>query len=123
MYKKKIKRAAKREDERNNQPYSSDISWSIACDQPLIISAGGARFSAHGKIWDEPERFTESLALFISTRPRQTSRWLALLAYFPFYEKTLAPMHLLWRPARSLNGQNSEIASGKGLLRLTAMQH
>ena len=38
---KKIKRAAKREDERDNQPYSSDISWSIACDQPLIISAGG----------------------------------------------------------------------------------
>ena len=91
---KKIKRAAKREDERDNQPYSSDISWSIACDQPLIFSAGGARFSACGKIWDEPERFTESLALFISTRPRQTSRWLALLAYFPFYEKTLAPMHL-----------------------------
>ena len=48
--KKIIKRATKREDERDNQPYSSDISWSIACDQSLIISAGGARFSARGKI-------------------------------------------------------------------------
>ena len=48
--KKIIKRATKREDERDNQLYSSDISWSIACDQPLIISAGGARFSTRGKI-------------------------------------------------------------------------